>query len=98
MRILLIAVLLGLMSSPSAASGHCAPWEAYVETLAKAYREVPLAQGVTFNGKVLAIFAAENGSWSIVVTDANGVTCMIASGQNWETIPQTELPIEGEGV
>ena len=98
MRILLIAALLGLIPSPSLATSHCAPWEAYVETLAKAYREVPRAQGIAFDGKVLTIFAAENGSWSIVITDTTGVTCMIASGEDWESIPQTELPIEGEGV
>ena len=98
MRILLIAALFWLMSSPSMAAGHCGPWEAYVETLAKAYREMPLAQGIAFNGKVLTIFAAEDGSWSITVTYTNGITCMIASGQNWETIPQAELPIEGKDI
>ena len=98
MRMLLIAVLLGLISSPSVAANHCGPVEGIVEYLEREHQESPIALAQVYNGKVLMVLVAESGSWTIIEINPNGIACWLSSGQNWETTPQTELPIEGEDI
>ena len=31
------------------------------------------------------------GSWTILVTTADGTTCMVATGENWETLPKLAM-------
>jgi hypothetical protein len=36
---------------------------------------------------VLEIFVSDSGTWTVVVTDPKGVSCVLAAGQSWEEIP-----------
>ena len=38
------------------------------------------------NGGVLEVLSSEKGSWTILVTMPNGVSCMLATGQSWEAL------------
>ena len=41
--------------------------------------------GLTDGGKVLEFYTSRvNKTWTIVFTDVDGTSCLIASGQNWE--------------
>ena len=37
-------------------------------------------------GAVLEVFASKKGSWTFLITMPNGLTCVVASGQSWETL------------
>lgn len=59
-----------------------------ISQLASQYSETPVAMGVANNGGVLEILSSQAGtSWTIILTMPNGVTCMIAAGENWESLP-----------
>jgi hypothetical protein len=65
-----------------------------VEELAKQYTEIPRALGVTSDGSVLELFSAPEGNtWTLVVTLPNGMSRVVASGENWVTRP---LPPKGQ--
>jgi hypothetical protein len=36
---------------------------------------------------VLEVFVSDTGTWTVVVTDPKGVSCVLAAGQSWEEIP-----------
>ena len=56
--------------------------------LNRKYAEAPSAVGVQANGHLVEVFASNDGtSWTIVVTRPDGVSCIVAVGENWETVP-----------
>jgi len=52
------------------------------------YSELPKSMGLAANGSVLEVLTADTGTWTILVTTPQGVTCMIAAGEHWEDMIQ----------
>lgn len=68
---------------------HCAPRDAVVERLAEDYGESRKSVGLGANNAVVEVFASEEtGTWTITVTTPNGLTCLVASGQSFETLTE----------
>jgi hypothetical protein len=64
---------------------RCAPRNELLRQLASVYREAPVAVGVADNGALLEILAATDGAtWTVLVTRANGVSCVMLTGQDWQ--------------
>ena len=56
--------------------------------LNRKYSEAPNAVGVQANGHLVEVFASSDGtSWTIVVTRPDGVSCIVAVGEDWEALP-----------
>src|SRR5262245_59030084 len=52
------------------------------------YSEAPSAIGMQANGHLVEVFASNDGtSWTIVVTRPDGLSCIVAVGEDWETLP-----------
>lgn len=74
---------------------NCAPREVVVTRLAEKYKETRRSMGLGANNAVVEVFASqESGSWTIIVTMPNGVTCLVASGQAFEALAEA-LPAAG---
>ena len=66
----------------------CIDRSEFVNELSRLYSEAPVAMGIANNGGVVEILSSRTGtSWSIILTMPDGVTCMIAAGENWESLP-----------
>ncbi|MEM9576450.1 MAG: hypothetical protein AAF999_05505 [Pseudomonadota bacterium] len=75
---------------------NCGPRETVVDRLAEGYGETRQSMGLGANNSVVEIFASiETGTWTITVTTPNGLTCLVASGQSFETIAEV-LPAKGK--
>jgi hypothetical protein len=76
-------------ATAAAAEGQpqpCADRASIIERLEKRFGEVRQAMGLNRGNSVVEVFAsAETGTWTILVTTPNGVSCMIASGELWES-------------
>lgn len=86
-----------LMATPAfAQSGsNCAPRDVVVDRLASKYGESRQLMGLGANNAVIEVFASESsGSWTITVTTAAGLTCLVASGQAFEALAEV-LPAQG---
>lgn len=61
-----------------------------ISQLAKTYHETHRATGLGTDTKLVEIWAsAETGSWTILVTEASGKSCIAAAGEHWlEEVPQ----------
>jgi hypothetical protein len=95
---LVAAIAFGQAASVGAqqASGNCGPRDEVLKQLASKYHEAPVAVGMSSNGTVLEVLAALDGStWTALVTRASGISCVMMSGEAWETqAPQfPSLPV-----
>lgn len=79
-------------------STQCAARDAVTEQLASRYGESRRGIGLAANNAVMELFASdETGTWTITVTMASGLTCLIASGENFESLAEN-LPAAGKGA
>lgn len=64
-----------------------------LEQLTKQYGEEISGRGLTGDGRAMVeLLTGQNGSWTIVITDVNGRSCVIGSGEAWTAIaPQHGL-------
>ncbi|GAC1041807.1 hypothetical protein [Rhizobium sp. No.120] len=45
------------------------------------------AVGKLDQSTIVEIYAAESGSWTLLMSDVSGRSCIILSGDSWESIP-----------
>jgi hypothetical protein len=73
---------------PMALTPACHSHADLAAMLNQKYSEAPNAVGVQANGHLVEVFASNDGtSWTIVVTRPDGVSCIVAVGEDWETLP-----------
>ena len=81
------ALLWAMAASPVHAQQICG-WRADLATyLSRVYAEAPVGRGLTEKGTLMEIFAARNGSWTMVETLPNGISCLRGSGDSWSNLP-----------
>lgn len=78
----LAAPLVGL-TMPAVADSVCEERDAIVIKLKEMYNENHVAGGLESGSKMVEIWTGENGSWTILITRASGISCVVASGDNW---------------
>ncbi len=93
----LAAALAGalLVASAAAVSARAEPQPTCIkraellQQLAAKFSEKPVAAGIADNGMLLEVYASLKGeTWTVAMTLPNGVTCLVASGQEWQAIPR----------
>lgn len=87
---------LTLLTVPSFASAQtsCAQREFVVKRLATGYGETFQGGGIQSEEKVFEVwYSEEDGTWTILMTQADGVSCIMASGTDWrEPLPSDKVP------
>ncbi len=73
-------------TSPAAAQANCGERKTIANILGDRYSEKPVATGMTQGGGVVEVFAARNGSWTMIVTMPSGYACFMAAGEDWENL------------
>jgi hypothetical protein len=66
---------------------QCAKHDQLVGLLAKKYSEAPVATGTVNEDRFMQLFVSAQGSWTILMTRTDGQACIVAAGQNWESLP-----------
>ena len=65
----------------------CASHDAAKEQLQKKFHEQVVGRGLTTRGNAMfELFVSEKGSWTLVVSQPNGRSCIFASGENWQQL------------
>lgn len=96
----LLALCAALAAGQAAAqaNSNCAPRAVVVDRLASQFGESRQSMGLGSNNQVVEIFAStETGSWTIVVSTAAGMSCVVAAGQAFVALAET-LPPPGEDM
>jgi hypothetical protein len=84
-----LACALGLLTAAEPAvaqqQARCAPRAQLLELIENRFAETRRAIGLTASQTVMELYASENsGSWTILVTLPNGMTCLVAAGSGFE--------------
>ncbi|HEX9647632.1 MAG TPA: hypothetical protein VGB88_09045 [Alphaproteobacteria bacterium] len=81
-------VLAGVDSAIAQAMGPCLPHAEAVAKLGTEYGERQVGIGLGSRGSSVAeLYVAESGTWTILITRTNGLSCIAASGDNWSSSP-----------
>ncbi len=87
-------VVLSAISTGSHAQTVCGERSEFVNKLDNGYSEKPVSLGLASNGAMIEVFASDNGTFSIVVTQPNGTSCLVAAGDNWASAPTRKAEIK----
>lgn len=78
------------------AAPNCAERSFVLNELAGKYRETRRAVGLAANNTMMEMFASDSsGTWTLTVTMPDGTTCLVASGNGFESLTET-LPSAGD--
>ena len=89
--------LVALLPGMALASPQCGPRDSIIAVLAERYGETRQSVGLAQNA-VMEVFASrETGTWTIAVTTPDGTMCLVAAGQDFETVEEP-LPARGENI
>ena len=97
MLILLAALSIAALAfAPASAQGinRCGQRSGVVAGLERHYQEAQSALGLTAKGHLIEVFVGPSGSWTIIQTSPQGMSCIMATGSRWTQ--QTWPPEEGD--
>ncbi len=73
-----------MLTSPALAQQQCTERDKVLKRLASKYQEVPVAMGISTAGGLVEVLTSEKtGTWTIIVTNPQGISCLVASGEGW---------------
>ncbi len=82
--VFILCIVLG-NTSLTAAQGGCDLRKDLAETLEKTYGESLIALGLLSTGGILELFVDyKDRSWTIIITQTNGISCIGASGIDFQ--------------
>ena len=94
-RTIISASIFGMaaMAPPAMAQfSQCAPRDMLVAELTAKYGELPSAGGLRSEQHMMEIWAApDTGSWTALMTTAEGISCIMATGTNWHQEKRLEV-------
>jgi hypothetical protein len=80
----LAAVALGSAAAVAQNAPQCGVRSGVVAGLENRYSEKPIAAGLDNNGALVEVLSAPEGdTWTILISMPNGVSCVVAAGENW---------------
>lgn len=87
-------IILLATQSLRAEDAVCGIRDGVLDHLATTFGERRQAAGLAGVAQMVEVFASDTtGTWTILVTTASGVTCMIAAGTDYEVVPP---PVAGD--
>lgn len=73
------------LTAPGIAATTCADHDAMVKLLDKRYKEALSNYGVSGQKNIVEVYVSKAGTFTILVTRTDGVSCVVATGDNWES-------------
>ncbi len=85
-----VAALLGPLGAHAQTQSEtllCDQRASIIGRMAEKYREAPVAIGVTSTGSIVEVLTTRDGTtWTIIVSNPNGTSCLIAAGEGWRAL------------
>lgn len=94
-----LVVLMTLIPAAATAQSFCAERDSVVQKLETGYGEAFAGGGLQNANRVFEVWMSEEkGTWTILMTRSDGVSCVMATGTNWRdgmAIKKTPAGIPG---
>ena len=86
----LTLVLILLYVQPAQAA-ECGLREDGLKEVKEKFNERPYAVGVTADGRsTVELWLSDVGTFTLVFTQTDGISCLIVEGDSWEKVPDAE--------
>ena len=82
----LIFASLNAIPASAQAVVPCGERTEIIQQLSNQFSEAPVSMGLTNDGSVLEMFVSKDRTFTVAVTRPPGITCLIATGGNWESL------------
>ena len=80
------------LAPPVQAQSICAERSIIIERLENRFHESYQGAGLQSTTSLIEIWSSgESGSWTILLSNADGTSCVIASGMNWQFDQKAEM-------
>ncbi len=84
---LIVAAFLWTVAAPQAhAQALCGDRAELVERLEQEFSETPQALGLSADGALVEVMVSPSGGWTILVTYPKRSSCVVATGEGWESL------------
>jgi hypothetical protein len=77
----------GIAHAEEATQQVCGSHDAVLQALKGKYDEKPVSMGLANNGTIVQVLTSSDGTWTIVMTAPNGVSCLLTAGDYWRNLP-----------
>ena len=96
-RLISAALAFGVAAlAPPAYAMSCAPRDDMVERLETQFKETLTARGLQNANALIEIFASpETGSYTVLLSRADGISCIVSSGTHWLTTKPVPAGVTG---
>jgi hypothetical protein len=74
-----------------AQQSQCGPHGEIVKVLNAKYQESQRALGLINEKAMMEVFISHKGTWTMLVTNEAGITCIVAAGEAWDERPIAAL-------
>ena len=71
---------------PAQAQSNCGTRTSLIAKLDKGFGEQPVAFGLASTGNLLEVLISSDGTWTILITNPDGLACIAATGEHWQTL------------
>lgn len=79
-----LAALLALV--PAISYAACMDRADFMSQAAQRYSEYPIERGLTGTGWVVEVLVSDEGTWTLIATSPEGVSCLLADGIAWQAV------------
>ena len=69
------------------AAPQCGHHDKIIDVLGNKFKETRRVMGVVNSKAVMEIFMSQQGTWTILITDTSGNSCITAFGEEWQDVP-----------
>lgn len=83
----LAAISLAGIAGIAKAAPQCSSHDRIVDALVNKFKETRRVMGVVNSKAVMEIFMSPQGTWTMIITDTSGMSCITAAGEEWQDIP-----------
>ena len=81
------AALIAMSMSQASAATKCGAYSDVTKLLTDKYQENRRALGVINDKAIMEVFISPKGTWTMLVTDRSGLSCILAAGESWDEMP-----------
>lgn len=86
MRIAAVALVAMVGANTAQAQFVCSDHDDLVARLAEAFQEKRIGYGLAGDAAIIEVFVSASGTWTMLMTDVRGRSCIVAAGDGWESI------------
>ncbi|HEV2506455.1 MAG TPA: hypothetical protein VGV39_25500 [Mesorhizobium sp.] len=91
LKLAVAAALVAFLPSQAEAQIGCGLRDVIVARLGQLFHEHRIGYGLVGEVAVVEIYVSTAGTWTMLMTDVSGRTCIVGAGEGWENTPTADV-------